>query len=58
LLNKQPSPSAARVVHIHISKAAEELPQLIDAYKARLLQKQAEPQVTPIILRHREGRWT
>lgn len=42
--------------HIHVVKAAPgKLPQLIDAYKNGPAPEAGEPQVTPIILRHREG---
>lgn len=51
----QPAP-ALELYHIHISKAAPgKLPQLIDAYKSAPAPEASEPQVTPIILRHRDG---
>ena len=52
---QQPAP-ALELYHIHISKAAPgKLPQLIDAYKSGPAPEASEPQVTPIILRHRDG---
>lgn len=51
----QPAP-ALELYHIHIAKAAAgKLTQLIDAYKSAPAPSKDEPQVTPIILRHREG---
>lgn len=51
----QPAP-ALELYHIHISKAAPgKLPQLIEAYKSAPAPAADEPQVTPIILRHRDG---
>jgi hypothetical protein len=42
--------------HIHVVKSAPgKLLQLIDTYKSRPAPQADEPQVTPIILRHREG---
>lgn len=47
---------ALELYHIHFSKAAPgKLPQLIDAYKTAPAPAAGEPQVTPIIMRHREG---
>lgn len=47
---------APELYHIHVVKAASgKLPQLIDAYKSGPAPEANEPQVTPIILRHREG---
>jgi len=52
----QPQAPALELYHIHISKAAPgKLPQLIDAYKSAPAPEAGEPQVTPIILRHRDG---
>lgn len=52
----QPQVPAPELYHIHISKAAPgKLPQLIDAYKSAPGPEASEPQVTPIILRHRDG---
>jgi hypothetical protein len=52
----QPEAPALELYHIHISKAAPgKLLQLIDAYKNGPAPEAGEPQVTPIILRHREG---
>jgi len=52
----QPPAPALELYHINISKAApEKLPQLIDAYKNGPAPEAGEPQVTPIILRHRDG---
>lgn len=51
----QPAP-ALELYHIHISKAAPgKLTQLIDTYKNGPAPAADEPQVTPIILRHRDG---
>ena len=42
--------------HIHVSKAAPgKLTQLVDAYQNAPAPEASQPQVTPIILRHREG---
>ncbi len=50
-----PAP-AVELYHIHISKAAPgKLPQLIEAYQNAPAPEAGQPQVTPIILRHREG---
>ena len=47
---------ALELYHIHTAKAAPgKLTQLIDAYKSGPGPEADEPQVTPIILRHREG---
>ena len=47
---------ALELYHIHISKAAPgKLPQLIEAYQNAPAPEAGQPQVTPIILRHREG---
>ncbi len=47
---------ALELYHIHLSKAAPgKLPQLIDAYQNGPAPEAGQPQVTPIILRHREG---
>jgi hypothetical protein len=47
---------ALELYHIHVSKAAPgKLPQLIDAYQNGPAPEAGHPQVTPIILRHREG---
>jgi hypothetical protein len=52
----QPQAPALELYHIHISKAAPgKLPQLIEAYKSAPAPAADEPQVTPIILRHRDG---
>ena len=52
----QPPAPAFELYHIHISKAAPgKLPQLIEAYKSAPAPAADEPQVTPIILRHRDG---
>ena len=52
----QPQAPALELYHIHISKAAPgKLPQLIDAYKSAPAPEAGKPQVTPIILRHRDG---
>lgn len=52
----QQAAPALELYHIHISKAAPgKLPQLIDAYKTGPAPEASEPQVTPIILRHRDG---
>lgn len=53
--SQQPAP-ALELYHIHISKAAPgKLTQLIDAYKNGPAPAADEPQVSPIILRHRDG---
>jgi hypothetical protein len=53
---QQPQAPANELYHVHIVKAAPgKLPQLIDAYKNGPAPAADEPQVTPIILRHREG---
>jgi hypothetical protein len=47
---------ALELYHIHVVKAAPgKMLQLIDAYKNGPAPEANEPQVTPIILRHREG---
>ncbi|MGI9165855.1 MAG: hypothetical protein ACR2G5_05640 [Pyrinomonadaceae bacterium] len=47
---------ALELYHIHVSKAAPgKLPLLIDAYRSGPAPEASQPQVTPIILRHREG---
>src|SRR5688500_14307941 len=47
---------ALELYHIHFSKAAPgKLTQLIDAYQKAPAPAANEPQVTPIIMRHREG---
>ena len=47
---------ALELYHIHFSKAAPgKLTQLIDAYQKGPAPEANEPQVTPIIMRHREG---
>jgi hypothetical protein len=52
----QPQAPVLELYHIHISKAAPgKLPQLIEAYKSAPAPAADEPQVTPIILRHRDG---
>lgn len=52
----QPQAPPLELYHIHMSKAAPgKLPQLIEAYKNAPGPEAGEPQVTPIILRHREG---
>ena len=52
---QQPAP-ALELYHIHFSKAAPgKLTQLIDAYQKGPAPEANEPQVTPIIMRHREG---
>ena len=52
----QPQAPALELYHIHISKAAPgKLPQLIEAYQNGPAPEAGQPQVTPIILRHREG---
>ncbi len=52
----QPQAPALELYHIHISKAAPgKLPQLIEAYKSAPAPAADEPQVTPVILRHRDG---
>jgi hypothetical protein len=52
----QPPAPALELYHIPISKAAPgKLPQLIEAYKSEPAPAADEPQVTPIILRHRDG---
>lgn len=57
LVAQQPQQAQAlELYHIQFSKAAPgKLPQLIDAYKNRPAPEAGESQVTPIILRHREG---
>ena len=53
--SQQPAP-ALELYHVHISKAAPgKLTQLIDAYKNGPAPAADEPQITPIILRHRDG---
>ena len=57
---QQPAPQqqapALELYHIHFSKAAPgKLPQLIDAYQKGPAPEASQPQVTPIIMRHREG---
>ncbi|HET6668613.1 MAG TPA: hypothetical protein VFH15_00145 [Pyrinomonadaceae bacterium] len=52
----QQAAPALELYHIHFSKAAPgKLPQLIDAYKTGPAPEAGQPQVTPIIMRHREG---
>ncbi len=52
---QQPAP-ALELYHIHLSKAAPgKLTQLIEAYQTGPAPAAGEPQVTPIIMRHREG---
>lgn len=47
---------ALELYHIHFSKAAPgKLTQLIDAYQKGPAPEAGQPQVTPIIMRHREG---
>jgi hypothetical protein len=47
---------APELYHIHVVKAAPgKLPQLIEAYQNAPAPEAGQPQVTPIILRHREG---
>lgn len=47
---------ALELYHIHVSKAAPgKLTQLIDAYQNAPAPQASQPQITPIILRHREG---
>jgi hypothetical protein len=49
-------PASVELYHIHVSKAAPgKLPQLIEAYQNAPAPDEGEPQVTPIILRHRQG---
>ena len=55
-----PQPAAAaqavELYHLHFAKAAAgKLPALIDAYKHGPAPDKGDPQVDPIILRHREG---
>jgi hypothetical protein len=53
--SQQPAP-ALELYHIHFSKAAPgKLTQLIDSYKNGPAPAADEPQVSPIILRHRDG---
>ena len=52
----QPQAPALELYHIHFSKAAPgKLTQLIAAYQTAPGPEASEPQVTPIIMRHREG---
>lgn len=52
----QPQAPASELYHVHISKAAPgKLTELIDAYKKGPAPAADEPQVTPIMLRHRDG---
>lgn len=52
----QQQAQSLELYHIHVSKAAPgKLPQLIDAYQKAPAPEASQPQVTPIILRHREG---
>lgn len=52
----QTTQPALELYHIHIAKAAPgKLTELIDAYKKAPAPAADEPQVTPIILRHRDG---
>ena len=52
----QQQASALELYHIHMSKAAPgKLTQLIEAYQNAPAPDAGAPQVTPIILRHREG---
>ncbi len=56
LVAQQAQQPAAEVYHIHAVKAAAgKLPQLITEYKNAPGPSEGEPQVSPIILRHREG---
>jgi len=53
-----PSPPAApqEIYHVHVVKAAAgKLPELLEAYKNTVPPDPGDPQVSPIILRHREG---
>lgn len=53
---QQSQQPALELYHIHVSKAAPgKLPQLIDVYQKGPAPEAGQPQVTPIILRHREG---
>src|SRR5436309_1813570 len=55
---QQPSQPAApqEIYHVHVVKAAAgKLPDLIEAYKNVPGPDPGDPQVTPIVLRHREG---
>jgi len=52
----QSAATALELYHIHVAKAAPgKLPQLIEAYNNGPAPAANEPQVTPIMLRHREG---
>lgn len=52
----QQQAQALELYHIHVSKAAPgKLLQLVDAYQKGPAPDASQPQVTPIILRHREG---
>lgn len=52
----QPQAPALELYHIHFSKAAPgKLTQLIAAYQTGPAPEAGQPQVTPIIMRHREG---
>jgi hypothetical protein len=52
----QATQPALELYHIHVSKAAAgKLPQLIEAYQTGPAPEAGQPQVTPIIMRHREG---
>jgi hypothetical protein len=58
LIAQQPQPQAPalELYHIHVVKAAPgKLLQLVDTYKSAPGPEANEPQVSPIILRHREG---
>jgi len=55
---QQPPPPAAplEIYHVHVVKAAAgKLPELIEVYKNAVAPDPGDPQVDPIILRHREG---
>jgi hypothetical protein len=57
-LAQQPSPPAApqEIYHVHVVKAtAGKLTELIEVYKTAVAPDPGDPQVNPIILRHREG---
>ena len=52
----QTASQGSELYHIHAVKAAPgKLLELIDAYKAAPAPDEGQPQVTPIILRHRQG---
>lgn len=55
---QQPSQPAApqEIYHVHVVKAtAGKLPELIEVYKNPVAPDPGDPQVDPIVLRHREG---